>query len=166
VSASLLEERISDVIRSAPGKTRAGPAGPFTRKPGAPVIAAVDGSSTGLDAASTGARLARTLDAPLVLVYVRKGPPSWLGDPYFQRRLDAEMDEAHHALEAATAVADDEGVTADTEILEGSPARRIREFADHRAARFVVVGSRRRRFKRSVSERVVRQSPRPVVVAA
>jgi nucleotide-binding universal stress UspA family protein len=130
------------------------------------VIAAVDGSSTGLDAARTGARLARALDAPLVLTYVRKRPPNWLGDPYFQRELDAETDAAHGALDAASAVAEREGVAADTEILEGSPARRIRELADHRAARFVVVGSRRRRFKRSVSERVVRHSPRPVVVAA
>ena len=166
MTASPLEERVSEVLRSFPSLKRAGLARPLSRGPRAPVIAAVDGSSTGLDSARTGARLARALGAPLVLAYVRKGPPAWLGDPYFQRRLDAEVNAAHRALDAASAVAEREGVAAGTVILEGSPARRIREFANHRGARFVVVGSRRRRFTQSVSARVVRQSPRPVVVAA
>ena len=166
MSTSMLEDRVADLIRSGQSLTRAGPAEPFSRNPHAPVIAAVDGSSTGLDAARTGARLARELETPLVLTYVRQGPRSWLGEPYLQRRLDAELDEAHRALESASAVAEREGVVADTEVLEGAPARRIREFADHRTAQFLVVGSRPRRLKRSVSQRVVRQSPRPVVVAA
>jgi nucleotide-binding universal stress UspA family protein len=39
------------------------------------------------------------------------------------------------------------------------------EFAGHRGARLVVIGSRGRRFGRSVSTGVIRASERPVVVA-
>ena len=111
------------------------------------------------------ARIARELAAPLVFVYVRRGPSVTLGAPYYQRRLDAEMASARGVLGAATTTAEREGVTAEAEILEGVPARRVLEFARHRRARLVVLGSRRRRLGRSVSRRVIRSSDRPVVVA-
>lgn len=165
MSASVLEGQGVSVFRTRAGATRAGPSqgAPIDRRP--PVVAAVDGSEAGLDAARTGAQLARELDAPLVLAYVRQGPPSWLGEPYFQRRLDGEMDAARTALDEASALARLQRVHPDTEVLEGSAARRIREFANHRDALLLVLGPRRRRFKRSVSQRVARGSVKPVVLA-
>lgn len=130
-----------------------------------PIIAAVEASETGTAAARSAARLARELEAPLTFVYVRRWPWAGLGAPYYQRRLDAEMAIARRALRAALATAEKEGVHADGEILEGRPARRVVEFARDRAARLVVLGSRRRRIGRSVSRRVIRASDRPVVVA-
>jgi nucleotide-binding universal stress UspA family protein len=56
-------------------------------------------------------------------------------------------------------------VEPDGEILEGAPRRRIVEFARSRGARFVVVGSRRRKLGRSISRGVARAAGRPVVVA-
>ena len=79
------------------------------------------------------------------------------------------MDAARRARAAADAGARREGVLPASEILEGRPARRIREFARARGASMVVVGSRPRRFKKSVSRRVIRESAglaRPVVVAS
>jgi nucleotide-binding universal stress UspA family protein len=131
-----------------------------------PVVVAVDGSAGAMAAVEAGARWARQTEAPLVLVYVRTGPPRWMGEPYYQRRLDAEMSAARATLARAREAAEAHGVEASTEVLEGVPARRIREFAEVRGARTVVVGTRRRRFKRSVSRRVVRESTRPVLVAA
>ena len=142
---------------------------PRNRVTTAPIVAAVDGSDSGLAAARTAARLALTTRAPLVLVYVRTGPPGWLGRPYFQRRLDSEMDVAGRALSAADAVARSEGVLPTSEVLEGAPARRIREFANARDASMVVVGRRSQRLKMSVSRRVIREVAglaRPVVVAS
>jgi nucleotide-binding universal stress UspA family protein len=132
---------------------------------GEPVLAAVDGSERSIAAAGVAARLARQVGAPLIFVYVRGGPPGWLGAPYYQRRLDAELDAAQQALDASVEVAEREGISAKTEVLEGAPAARIREFASARDARFVVVGARPRRLKLSVSQRVIRDSTRPVVVA-
>jgi nucleotide-binding universal stress UspA family protein len=49
--------------------------------------------------------------------------------------------------------------------VEGDAAGLVLEFARSRRARLLVVGSRRRRFGRSISRRVIRASDRPVVVA-
>ena len=72
------------------------------RKP-RPIIVAVDGSPAAAAAVQAAVRLARDLTAPLVFVYVRRGPSSALGEPYYQRRLDAEMRAGRRALDDALA---------------------------------------------------------------
>jgi nucleotide-binding universal stress UspA family protein len=132
---------------------------------GDPVVAAVDASASGAAAARTAISLARRLAAPVVFVYVRRGPSSLLGEPYYQRRLDAEMAVADRALGAALAAAERAGVLASSEELDGPPARRLVEFARLRGARLVVLGSRRQRLRRSVSRGVIQAADRPVLVA-
>jgi nucleotide-binding universal stress UspA family protein len=130
-----------------------------------PIVAAVDGSTGSQAASGEAVRLAAALDSPLVFVYVRRGPAGYLGDPVYQQRLSKELAGARRALHAALAVAASEGVDATAEVLEGSPRRRIAEFARDRQARLVVVGSRERKFTPSVSRGVVQRAGRPVVVA-
>ena len=131
----------------------------------APVVAAVDASASGAAAARTAISLAGRLGAAVVFVYVRRGPSEILGEPYYQRRLDAEMATAKRALGDALIAAERAGVAASGEELGGPPARRVVEFARLRGARLVVLGASRRRFRRSVSRRVIRAADRPVVVA-
>jgi len=131
----------------------------------APIVAAVDGSSASRSAIEAAVRLADELNAALTFVYVRRGPPSFLGTPVFQRRLTAKMERARRVLRRALCAAERADVKAESEILEGSPRKRIAEFASDRGARLVVVGSRRRKFSRSVSCAVVRAATGPVVVA-
>jgi nucleotide-binding universal stress UspA family protein len=131
----------------------------------APIVAGVDGSAASRGAVGEAVRLARELDAPIVFVYVRRGPAGYLGAPVYQRRLTQEMAHARRVLDRALAAAEDAGVQAESEILEGSPRRRISEFARDRGARFIVVGSRRRRLGKSVSATVIRRAGRPVIVA-
>jgi nucleotide-binding universal stress UspA family protein len=102
---------------------------------------------------------------PIVFVYVRRGPAGFLGAPVYQRRLTRELARARRVLDGALAAAAGAGVRAEAEVLEGSPRRRIPEFACDREARLVVVGSRKHRLGRSVSGAVVRGAGRPVVVA-
>lgn len=130
----------------------------------APIVVGVDNSRAAAAAAQSAARLARELSAPLVFVYVRRGPSAALGKPYYQRRLDAEMSAGRCALNAALAVAERAGVPASGEQLAGKPARRVVEFARVRGARLVVLGSRRRRLGISVSRDVIRSADRPVLV--
>jgi nucleotide-binding universal stress UspA family protein len=132
---------------------------------GRPIVAGIGESEESLGAAREAARLSAELGAPLILVYVRGRPWAGLGVPYHQRRLNAELARAQRALDSATSTARDEGVAADGEILEGDPAQRVVEFARHRDARMVVLGSRRRRFGKSVSRRVIHDADRSVVVA-
>jgi nucleotide-binding universal stress UspA family protein len=131
-----------------------------------PVVVAVDRSPASRAAIHEAVRLAAGLGAPIVFVYVRRGPAAFWGTPVYQRRLTKEMARARDALKDALAVAERAGIAAEAEILEGSPRRRIAEFARHRDARLVVVGSRKRKLGPSVSSGVVRTAARPVVVAS
>jgi nucleotide-binding universal stress UspA family protein len=75
------------------------------------------------------------------------------------------MARGRRVLDQALAVAEAAGVSAEGEILEGSPRRRIAEFASDRGAQLVVVGSRGRKVGRSVSRGVAQAAKSPVVVA-
>jgi nucleotide-binding universal stress UspA family protein len=139
-----------------------------TTRPGedAPIVAAVDASPSGAAAVRDAIPIAQRLGAPVVFVYVRDGPSSILGEPYYQRRLDAETFAAKRALGEALAAAEQADVAATGEVLDGAPARRLVEFAQLRHARMVVLGPRRRRrLRRSVSRRVIGAADRPVLVA-
>jgi nucleotide-binding universal stress UspA family protein len=137
------------------------------RSPGAvaPIVAAVDASAASRAAVDEAVRLGLELSTPVVFVYVRRGPARFFGAPEYQRRLTEEMARARGVLDPAVAVATSAGVDAEAEILEGSPRLRIAEFARDREARLVVVGSRRRKLRPSVSTAVVRKAGPPVVVA-
>jgi nucleotide-binding universal stress UspA family protein len=138
---------------------------PVRQTEAAPIVAAVDGSSVSVVAVETAVNLAVDLDAPIVFVYVRRGPAGFLGAPVYQGRLTAEMARGRRVLDEALETAAAAGVDAEGEILEGAPRRRITEFARSRSARLVVVGSRRRKVGRSVSRGVAHAAGRPVVVA-
>jgi nucleotide-binding universal stress UspA family protein len=131
----------------------------------APIVAAIDGSPAGWHASDAAVRLAVELNAPLTFVYVRRGPAGFLGTPVFERRLTRKMAEARHVIDHALRGAARAGVEAEGEILEGSPPKRIVEFARDRSARLIVIGSRRRWLGRSVWCAIVRGSRRPVLVA-
>ncbi len=109
--------------------------------------------------------VAEEIGAPIVFVYVRRGPAGILGEPTYQQRLTAAMARGRRVLDEALQAAAAAGVQAEGEILEGSPRRRIAEFARSRGAQLVVVGSRRRKVGRSVSRGVTSASSRPVLVA-
>ena len=128
-----------------------------------PPIVALLGDSTTSVVTATAVRLARDLDAPLVFVYVRRGPSTMLGAPYYQRRLSRQLLQARRALEAALFAAAHDGVRASGEILEGRIVSRLIEFARVRNARVVVLGQRTR-FGRSVGRRLVDASIVPVLV--
>ena len=109
-----------------------------------PVVVAVDDSSAAESAIRDGVRVASDLDAPIVFVYVRRGPWAGLGDPYHQRRLDVEMRIGERAIAAGIAAARRAGVPASGEQLHGRPAPRLA---------FVMMRNRRRRRPRSTYRR-------------
>ena len=147
-------------VLAMPTESRSTPQGPAP-----PILAAVDGSPASTAAVETAVRLGVDLGASVVFVYVRRGPASFLGAPVYQRRLTAEMARARNVLDRALRAAAWNRVAAEAEILEGSPRKRIVEFARDRGAGMVVLGRRPRRLGRSVSRAVVRAARRPVVVA-
>jgi nucleotide-binding universal stress UspA family protein len=130
-----------------------------------PIVVGVDTSTASRAAIHEAVRVGGELGARIVFVYVRRGPSGFFGTPVYQRRLTAEMARARRVLEPALAAARSAGVPAEGEVLEGSPTRRISEFARDRDARLIVVGSRRRKLGQSVSSGVIGTAGRPVMVA-
>jgi hypothetical protein len=55
-------------------------------------------------------RLGVELSAPIVFVYVRRGPAGVFGAPVYQRRLTTGMARARRVLEGALAIADSAGI--------------------------------------------------------
>jgi hypothetical protein len=104
--------------------------------------------------------------SPLAFVCVRRSPPSAIGEPYSRRRLDTETPGGRRAFAAARTVAEQAGVSASAEMLEGRPEEPPVELARLRSARVLMLGSQRRRLRRSIGRKAVRTADRPVLVAA
>lgn len=135
---------------------------------GRDVIIATDGSESADQAVAAGARLARELGARAVVVYVRPSLGT-LGEPYYQQKLSEQMEHARAALDHARRLADDEGVAAAEEIMEGEAAEQIVELARARDALVIVVGSRglgavAGALLGSVSSAILHRADRPVLV--
>ena len=134
------------------------------------LIVGVDGSEGSRAAVDEAIGLAGDLDATVTFVFVRKPPSGWLGDPYYQRALTANLAHARRAVAAAVETATNAGIEAGAEILEGDPANELVSLADNRDADMIVVGSRgygalAGAVLGSVSQAVSQHANRPVVVA-
>ena len=133
-----------------------------------PVVIATDGSPSAEAAVAAGARVARTIGATALLVYVRPaiGP---LGDPFYQEKLSEQMTHARGALDRAHELLAQEGAQGDEAILEGNAAEQVVELARVRNASLIVVGSRglvavAGALLGSVSRGIVHRADRPVLV--
>ncbi len=133
------------------------------------ILIAVDGSTGSDGAVEQGLRLAATMGAAVLFVFVRQPPVPILGSPYYQRCVTGELEHAEDALARAHARARDCGVPAERTILEGNAAHEIVELARSRDVDLVVVGSRGLAavddgVVGSVSRAVVHAADRPVLV--
>src|SRR5688500_18116405 len=115
MSPTATPTRSRALTRASPRTSRTVPESPVP-----PIMAAVDHSAASPAAVETAVRLGADLGAPVLFVYVRRGPAGFLGAPVYQRRLTKAMDRARRVLEPALAVAATAGISAEAEILEGS----------------------------------------------
>ncbi|WP_251344083.1 universal stress protein [Haloplanus halophilus] len=116
------------------------------------ILIAVDGSDCARSAAKHGVELAAKYDAAVDVVTVYGG----------------DDDEGQAVLDDVVGMADDAGVAVETELLSGKPAKTIAARAEQRGADLVVMGRRgrsgiRSRLLGTVTERVLRRSPVPVL---
>jgi nucleotide-binding universal stress UspA family protein len=135
------------------------------------ILIATDGSEGGSTALEHGVELARPLGATVTIVAVHHPPLPVFGDPYWQRTVTDELIRLRSIVTAAAAYAEEHGVQAEFEIVEGQAAAEIVRLARTRDVDLIVVGSRglgtiASTLLGSVSSRVVHRADRPVLVAA
>lgn len=134
------------------------------------IVVAIDGSEGSEAAIDEALDLAKATAANVTFVCVRKAPSSLLGSPYYERLLLAELGRAREIVGDALTRAEDAGIEAGAEILEGDPADEILSFADNRSADLIVMGSRGHgalagALLGSVSSAVAQHASVPVLVA-
>jgi nucleotide-binding universal stress UspA family protein len=133
------------------------------------IVVGTDGSEPARAAVAEAIDLARRLDEQVVFVSVSPPPPDYLGKPLWQSWVSEQLAAARAALEAARPLAEQAGLDAEYEILEGEPASELARVAELRDADLVVVGTRGHGavagvLLGSVALDLVRRSRRPVVV--
>lgn len=132
------------------------------------IVIATDGSVNAWPAVEDGVQLAADVGASVTFVYVRHAVPL-LGEPWYQRHLTHQLEQARAALDMAEVEAERVGVPYESEILEGDPASCIVDAARYRDADLLVVGCRGRgtltsTLIGSVSREVTERSVVPVLV--
>lgn len=146
------------------------------------IIIPVDGSEHARHAAAFGGGMAARLGVPVVLVYAfPKSPSELLGLMGFSSvpssglhltEQDIERTLSHasrHAFDSARRDLADSGVEVHEEVIRGTPAEAIVEFAASRQPTMIVMGTRglspvTEMLLGSISERVMRNAPCPVTL--
>ncbi len=133
------------------------------------ILIATDGSAGARAAVDHGLELARETGARVIFVGVRHAPLPVLGDPYWQEAVSNDLARIRPALKAAVAEAEEQGVDAEYDLLEGDAADGIVRLAQSRDVDLIVVGSRglgaiASTLVGSVSRRVLHAADRPVLV--
>ena len=139
-----------------------------------PILLATDGSPSAEAATQEAIGLAQAFDAPLIVVSVAHVVVPTYGGYYGYAEIasdlhQAEVERVAHVLAETMERAEAEGLTVETEALEGPAAAEICRVAGGRAARLVVVGAHGwgrvgRLLHGSVSTDVLHRAPCPVLV--
>jgi nucleotide-binding universal stress UspA family protein len=103
------------------------------------IVIATDGSEGSRRAVEAGVELARLSGAVVTFAYVRHGVLLLLGDPFYSRRLAADLEQARATVDDAVSCAAEAGVESESEILEGDAAEQILELGRLRDADLIVV---------------------------
>jgi nucleotide-binding universal stress UspA family protein len=132
------------------------------------VVVGYDGSDNAREALEYAADSIGTTDGGrVVAVYAYDAPADWLGDPYYQRALDAHQRRGRELLREL----ETQGLTngeLETDLVEGPPVEALVRAAHAAGAEEIVVGSRGLgRFRAalgSVSHALLQEADVPVVV--
>ena len=134
------------------------------------ILLAVDGSEHALHAARMAGGLASAMNSQILRVVVAYEPiPSYLGEPYLQRAIDARLNEAQQILQKAVETLGSVSADIHTELVEGNAAESIIEVARTRNSNVIVMGSRglgrlAGLLLGSTSQKVVAHAPCPVLI--
>ncbi|NPA62554.1 MAG: universal stress protein [Methanococci archaeon] len=135
------------------------------------IVVPTDGSDVSLEAAKHAIAIAKEFDSELYAIYVVDVSP-FVGLPAegsWELISELLKEEGKEALKKVKKLAEEEGLTIHTEMLEGVPATEIVEFAEKKKADLIVMGTTgktglERILLGSVAERVIKNAHCPVLV--
>ena len=133
------------------------------------ILLPVDGSEHSMRATSYAIKMANLMNARLRLLYCHRPFPVKLGEPYFQKAIDAIMAQADTLLAPFRSVHSEKGLSFEELIMEGPAGEKICEIAKIEGCEMIIMGSRGRSNLKglllgSVAHRVLQQAPCPVLI--
>ncbi len=133
------------------------------------ILVATGGEDPGENATEEAIKLANAVDATLHAVYVLEvaEPPPWVNDPAVEPGVDTN---AGRAINSVLSEASEQGLEADVEtaVLRGKTGQAIIDYATDHDIDLIVMGTHGRTgldrlLIGSVAEKVIRESPIPVI---
>jgi nucleotide-binding universal stress UspA family protein len=134
------------------------------------ILIAVDESDGGRAAIEEGLEIARETGAIVTFLTVRAPSQHVVGGPFCSYVVTTDRRPADRVIRRALDAAEEHGVQASGQVLEGDPAEEIVAFAESRRVDLIVIGSRglgalAGTLLGSVSRAVVQHTQAPVLVA-
>ena len=133
------------------------------------ILLPVDGSEHATRATTYAMKIAGLMDARLLVLYCHRPFPVKLGEPYFQKAIDAIMDKSDKLMTPFRDMISKKGIAFDDLIMEGPAGQKICEVAQIEGCEMIIMGSRGRSdlaglVLGSVAHRVLHQAPCPVLI--
>ena len=133
------------------------------------ILNATDGSQVSEKATRQAAYLAKTTGAELVILHVVETSFTWYAGAFYQQIIDELRGYGEKVLERAAAIAEEAGVKARTQSVDGHSGAAIVRVAEREGADLIVLGALGRSMVEealvgSVSHYVVRHAHCPVLV--
>ncbi len=133
------------------------------------ILNATDGSQVSEKATRQAAYLAKTTGAELVILHVVETSFAWYTGAFYQQMIDELRGYGEKVLERAAAIAEEAGMKARTQSVDGHSGTAIVRVAEREGADLIVLGALGRSMVEealvgSVSHYVVRHAHCPVLV--
>ncbi len=134
------------------------------------ILNPVDGSDHSIRSTEYAIKLAKLLDARIVLLHCHARFPIVLAEPYFQQAINEINKASEELVEPFIKMLEQGEVKFDVRILEGAPGNKIPEVAKIEKIDLIVMGSRgitnfTGLFLGSVAHQVLHKSECPVFIA-
>ena len=134
------------------------------------ILNPVDGSDHSIRSTEYAIKLAKLLDARIILLHCHARFPIVLAEPYFQQAINEINKASEELVEPFIKMLEQGEVKFDVRILEGAPGNKIPEVAKIEKIDLIVMGSRgitnfTGLFLGSVAHQVLHKSECPVFIA-
>ena len=134
------------------------------------ILNPIDGSEHSIRATEYAIKLARLLDAEIILLHCHARFPIVLAEPYFQQAINEINKASEELVDPFIEILEKGEVKFEVSILEGAPGNKIPEVAGIEKIDLIVMGSRgvtdfAGLFLGSVAHQVLHKSECPVFIA-